>query len=490
MYFKFNKIKKKICCFVLSLTILSIGFINNTMIGHAASLDELTQAMEDRKSLRVDTNEIENWPNGPIIGAESAIVMEANTGVILYSKNIHEKLSPASTTKLLTCLIAAENSSLDEIVTFSQNAVFSIPRDSSNMGMDQGEAITMEEALYGILVGSANEVANAVAEHIGGTTEEFAVMMNDRASALGCIDSHFVNANGLHDDNHFTSAYDLAVIARSFFKNELLAKIAGTPSYHFEPTATQPDEFILRTHNKLVNKEYPYEGFIGGKTGYTDNARQTLVSCAEKNGMKLVCVVMKEESPHQFTDTIDLFNYGFSNFEVVNISDNDTKYNIDNSDFFQTNNDVFGSSKPILSLNKSSYLVLPKTAVFEDTQSTITYDVDNEEQIAKIDYSYNGEYVGSASVDIAVSTVQSYNFDSIDQTAIEEQNKDPQENTIFVNIKKVLLGIIFVAGLLILLFVIKSFIQNYSFSRRRRSRLKRRKRHRDRMRTQFKDYDF
>ena len=174
----------------------------------------------------------------------------------------------------------------------------------------------------------------------------------------------------------------------------------------------------------------------------------------------------------------------------VNISDNDTKYNIDNSDFFQTNNDVFGSSKPILSLNKSSYLVLPKTAVFEDTQSTITYDVDNEEQIAKIDYSYNGEYVGSASVDIAVSTVQSYNFDSIDQTAIEEQNKDPQENTIFVNIKKVLLGIIFVAGLLILLFVIKSFIQNYSFSRRRRSRLKRRKRHRDRMRTQFKDYDF
>ncbi len=492
--FRFYKLKKNLCLFTLSAAILSSAFVTDTAYVQAVSLDALTQAMEDRKTLPIQSNETENWPTGPQIGAESAIVIEANTGAILYSKNIHEQLYPASTTKILTCLIAAENSSLDEMVTFSHNAVFSIPRGSSNMGMDEGQSISMEECLYGILIGSANEVANAVAEHIGGSIEGFAEMMNEKAKELGCTDSHFVNANGLHDDDHYTSAYDLATIARAFYKNELLAKISGMPSYHFEPTATQPDDFILRTHHKIVNNEYPCEGIIGGKTGYTDNARQTLVSCAERNGMKLICVIMKEESPHQFTDTVDLFQYGFNNFEIVNVSENEKNYNIDNADFFQTDNDIFGSSKPVLSLNKDSYLVLPKTAVFQDTQSSISYNVDDDSQIAKIDYTYNGVYVGSATVDIALNTESSYDFDtSIEGTAYdapEEQNEEPQENVIFVNVKRVLSFILIVAGILILLFVVKSVIQNYSFAKRRRNRLRRKSRRKDRMRSQYKDFDF
>lgn len=489
--FNLHKFKKKIYLFGLSFSLFSAAFIDHTLLLRAASLQELTEAMENRKSLPVESNEIENWPNGPLIGAESAIVMEANTGVILYSKNIHEKLYPASTTKILTCLIAAENSSLNETVTFSHDAVFSIPRGSSNMGMDEGQSINMEECLYGILVGSANEVANAVAEHIGGSMDNFAEMMNQKAKELGCMDSHFANANGLHDDNHYTSAYDLATIACAFFQNELLAKIAGTPSYHFEATPTQPDDFILRTHNRLVNNEYPFEGLIGGKTGYTDNARQTLVTCAERDGMKLICVVMKEESPNQFTDTIDLLNYGFSNFEIVNVSQNETKYNIDNADFFQTNNDIFGNSKPILSLNKSSYLILPKTATFEDTESSISYQVEDERQIAQINYTYNGIYVGNASVDIAVNTGSSYDFDtSIESNA--ENKEDSGENIIFVNIKKVILIILSGAGILISLFIIKSLIQNYSFNRRRsRTRFGRRKRRGNPKypRPDYRDYD-
>lgn len=488
------KLKKQVCLFALSASLFSSSLAANTLSVHAASLDELTQDMETRKTLPIQSNEIENWPAGPSIGAESAIIMEANTGAILYSKNIHEKLYPASTTKILTCLIAAENSSLDEMVTFSHNAVFSIEKGSSNMGMDVGEAITMEEALYGILVGSANEVANAVAEHIGGSTEGFAQMMNDKAKELGCTDSNFVNANGLHDDDHYTSAHDLAVIAQAFYKNELLAKISGTPSYHFEPTATQPDDFILRTHHKLVNNEYPCEGIIGGKTGYTNSARQTLVSCAERNGMKLICIIMKEESPNQFSDTIDLFQYGFSNFEIVNVSENEINYNINNADFFQTNNDIFGSSKPVLSLNQESYLVLPKTAVFEDTLSSISYEIDDDSQIAKIDYTYNGVYVGSASVDIALGTASAYDFDtSIEETGEDEldaADKDSQENIIFVNVKRVLSFVLIAAGILIFLLIIKSLIQNYSFARRRRSRLRRRNKRRDRMRSRYRDFDF
>lgn len=467
-----KKFKNKFKILAFSLYLFSYAFFSCTMNLHAASMEDLMEAMENRKSLPVDSNEIEDWPKGPLVGAESAIIMEANTGIILYSKNIHEQLYPASTTKILTCLIAAETSSLNEMVTFSQNAVFSLSPGSSNMGMDVGQALTMEEALYGILVGSANETANAVAEHIGGSIEGFADMMNQKAQELGCTDSHFSNANGLHADDHYTSAYDLATIARAFFQNELLAKISGTPTRHFEPTDTQPDDFILRTHHRLVTGEYSYEGIIGGKTGYTDTARQTLVTCAEQNGMKLICVVMKEESPNQFTDTIDLLNYGFSNFEIVNVAENETKYNINNADFFQTENDIFGSSKPILSLNRSDYLILPKTASFEDTQSSISYEIEDVNQLAIIDYTYHGIYVGSASIDVAANT-SSYDFDAPIEPVPEPEEK---ENIIFVNVKKILLCILAIAGILILFFVVKSLIENYSFAGRRRRKARYNKR--------------
>ena len=470
------KFKNKIKFLAISLCLPAFLFFADSIPASASDFGERMEEMENRKSLPIQSNEIENWPAGPAVGAQSAIVVEANTGVILYSKNIHEKLYPASTTKILTALIAAENSTLDEMVTFSYDAVFSIEKGSSNMGIDAKESLSMEECLYGILLVSANEVSNAVAEHIGGSMEEFARLMNQRALELGCVDSHFTNANGLHDDDHYTSAYDLSIIARKFFQNELLTKISGTPTHHFEATETQPDDFILSTHNKLVTHEYSYEGLIGGKTGYTNTARQTLVTCAERNGMKLICVVMKEESPNQFTDTIDLLNYGFNNFEIVNVSEHETKFNIDNADFFQSNNDIFGSSKPILSLNKDSYLILPKTAVFKDTISSISYDTEDENQIALIDYTYNGVYVGNASVDISTEAVSSYDFDSsMDDKSQEEEDKI-DENIIFVNIKKLLLFVLIGAGILILLFIMKSLVQNYSFSRRNRRKLFERRR--------------
>ena len=470
------KFKNKIKFLAISLCLPAFLFFADSIPASASDFEERMEEMENRKSLPIQSNEVPNWPAGPAVGAQSAIVVEANTGVILYSKNIHEKLYPASTTKILTALIAAENSTLDEMVTFSYDAVFSIEKGSSNMGIDAKESLPMEECLYGILLVSANEVSNAVAEHIGGSMEEFARLMNQRALELGCVDSHFTNANGLHDDDHYTSAYDLSVIARKFFQNELLTKISGTPTHHFEATETQPDDFILSTHNKLVTHEYSYEGLIGGKTGYTNTARQTLVTCAERNGMKLICVVMKEESPNQFTDTIDLLNYGFNNFEIVNVSEHETKFNIDNADFFQSNNDIFGSSKPILSLNKDSYLILPKTAVFKDTISSISYDTEDENQIALIDYTYNGVYVGNASVDISTEAISSYDFDSsMDDKSQEEEDKI-DENIIFVNIKKLLLFVLIGAGILILLFIMKSLVQNYSFSRRNRRKLFERRR--------------
>ncbi|MGN0377551.1 MAG: D-alanyl-D-alanine carboxypeptidase family protein [Suilimivivens sp.] len=451
-----------------------------------ASFEELQAQQEERMELPVQSNQIENWPDGPVIGAEGAVLLEANTGVVLYAKNIHEKLYPASTTKLMTCLLAEENSSMDEIVTFSHDAVFSIEKGSSNIGIDAGQAMPMEECLYGILVASANEVAAAVAEHVAGSQEDFADMMNEKAKELGCTDTHFVNPHGLFDESHYTSAYDLALIARAFFQNELLSKIGNTASYHFVATADQPDDFVVRNKHQLITGDIPYEGIKGGKTGYTDEARQTLVTCAERNGMKLICVVMKEESPEQFTDTVKLFDYGFNNFTVTNVAENETRYNIDNTGFFHTSYDVFGNSKPILSLNQNSYLILPKTADFEELTSEITYSASDESEVARINYYYHDTYVGTACIDLVSNKVASYDFDS--EPLIKEDQaiagiRDSEMNVIFINIKMVLLVVIIIAVLLIIIFIIRDIVTNYAFvssgrSRKRKKYWSRKKRNR------------
>ena len=259
---------------VLSVFLIMYVMIGSPLVTYATEIDYNAEA-EARKSLEIQSNANENWPAGPAIGAEAAILIEANTGTILYSKNIHEELYPASTTKILTCLIAAEKAKLDETVTFSHNAVFSIEPDSSNMGMDEGEQITVEQTLYGILVGSANEGANAIAEHISGTVDEFAKLMNEKATEIGCQNSHFINPNGLYSPEHYTSAYDLALIGKEFFKNEMLCKMSSTATYCIPPTATQPDDIVVHSKNKLLpDREFTYDYLVGSKTGFTSEARK------------------------------------------------------------------------------------------------------------------------------------------------------------------------------------------------------------------------
>lgn len=480
-------------CLFLTLAILCHGFWSVSFTAYATA-EELKAEAEARKALPVQTNDIDNWPAGPAISAESAILMDANTGIILYAKNIHQRSYPASTTKILTCLIAMERGNLDDMVSFSHDAVFSVPTDASHIGMDVGESITLEQCLYGILVGSANEVANAVGEYISGSIDDFVADMNKRAAELGCADSHFVNTNGLPDDDHYTTAYDLALIASAFYQNEMLCKIDNTARYHFEPTATQPDDFYLKNKHQLISGEIAYEGIVGGKTGYTDAARQTLVTCAERNGMKLVCVVFKEESPTQFTDTVELFDYGFNNFQVMNISENEDKYQMESSGFFQTGNDIFGSSKPILSIDSDSYVIIPNTISFADLDSDIDYNVSDENRIAQITYSYHDTYVGSAYLNLASDSTSPYEFaTNVETTNIgveKTETESAHANTIFVNVKKVLIGIILFAGAAIILFILRALIMNGQNARRRKNRVKRKQSRKERIRSGFDDFDF
>lgn len=461
-------------CMMLGLCVFLLS--ENTLAASATTVKE--ENIAANQALTVETNEVANWPEGPVVSAESAILIELDTGVILYEKNIHAHEYPASTTKILTTLIAAEECSLDEVVTFSADAVYGIPSDSNHVAMDVGDTLTMQKCLEAILIRSANEVSYAVAEHISGTWDAFADLMNERAAELGCVDSHFVNPNGLPDENHYTSAYDLAMIGRAFFSNELLCQITLMPQLHIEKE--DGDLYDNNAMELIPGGEYEYEYLVGCKTGYTDTARNCLVSCAEKDGMKLICVVLKDETPYHYEDTIALFNYGFSNFEKVNVSQAETKYNIESSGFY-SDNDIFGSSKPILELNSEDCVILPKTLDFEDLTSEITYDTTEENQVALIEYSYEGRSLGTASVDLAVADREGYTFEAI------EEPKAQQTSFIFINVVKVLGILLGLAVLAVLLRLLVRSLKNYKFhhpnNRRtwRRNRRKRQNRYQERI---------
>lgn len=474
-----NKLILRFLICLITASILSIG----PAISSFAETD-YAEAAQLRKELPIQSNDISGWPHGPEITAEAAIVMEANTGTILYAKNIHEELYPASTTKIMTCLLAVENAGLADEITFSNEAVFSVPKGGSNIGMDVGQSITLEQALYGIMVGSANEVANAVGEHVGGTISDFVKLMNDKAKELGCTNTHFANTNGLQTDDHYTSVYDLALISKAYFDNEILCKVGNTARYHFTATDTQPDDFYIKNKHKLINGEVSYSGILGGKTGYTDLARETLVTCAEKDGLKLICIVFMEESPTQFTDTVTLFDYGFNNFQVVSVSDKDTRYMPEDSLFFESDNDVFGKSGTILKLSRNDSIILPKTSTIEDSDYSISYDLSAEEKeqnpsaIARVDYTFSGTPIGKAYVCYSnASTVQ-------------PREGLQSSKTIYINVK---LLVIIAVSLILIISLTGSIVSRVISGRKlssRSDRLRYNRRKRDFKRGKFKSGKF
>ena len=452
--------KKRLIHLLSGLLILIISYIN-CIPAYADYLED----MEERKSWPVQSNQIENWPEGPAIGSASAILMDADTGIILYEKNIHDKMYPASTTKLMTCLLALEKegASLSDMVDFSVEAVYSVSWDSSNMGMDAGESMTLEDCLYGILVLSANEVSNAVAEYVSGDISSFVDLMNERAKELGCVDTHFNNAHGYTDENHYTSAYDLALMGREFFKNELLAKMSRTRIYHWYPTDTQPDDIYLASKNYFLNGGYNCEGLVGSKTGFTDESRQVLVSCAERNGMRLICVVMEQETPYQYEDTLALFNYGFNNFSKVKVADYETKYDLKDEQFFKTDYDVFGDSSSFLSLDPTSEIIMPKNCNFSDLTSELSYIDDDENVLADINYSYNGKYLGSGSLIVDRHDETSFVFTDENAFMVIEEEKP-----IFIYINTIVKVIAIIAGVLVIVLIIKRIVNSFHFARRRK----------------------
>lgn len=443
--------------------------------------EEWAAKWEQRKSEPVQTNLAPEWPQGPAIGAKSAILMEVDTGIILYGKNIEEKLYPASITKMMTALLVVENCSMEEKVTFSNEAIDNTEWGSSRIGIMKGEELTVEQCLYGLLLGSANEVAYGLAEHVGGSLEHFVEMMNEKASELGCVNTHFANASGLPDDNHYVCALDMAKIAKAFFSNDTLCMISGTYSYTIPATNKTNETRPMENHHKMVTgKKYEYDGIIGGKTGFTSVARQTLVTCAQREGMKLVCVIMMDESPYQFTDTMALFDYGFDSFKKLKISDYETRYNINSANFFHTNVDIMGSSKSILSLNEFGYVVIPKTIDFTTASVRVDYNSKAQNAVANLEYYVGENKVGSTSIDYANTNKKTYEFANIiTDTTDETYTYVPEQKTVFVTVTDVLKKILTVIGILFIATVIIALIFGFIRSAKR-AQMKKKKRYKQR----------
>lgn len=333
--------------------------------------------------------------------------MDINSGAVLFEKNSHEPYYPASITKILTALIVIENCGLDETVTFSNTAVNSLEPNSSILGARAGDTLSVRDCLYALLLQSANEVANALAEHCAGSIDAFAEKMNEKAAELGCTDSHFANPSGLNDPNHYVSAYDMALIAKAAFNNPTFVEVDSTTYYDVPAGKLKqyPDGWRYYAHHRMLrrNDSLYYDGAIGGKTGYTLLAGNTLVTCAERDGMKLIAVVLNGHQTH-YSDTKALFDYGFKNFKSVPVADQDSTYSKVADDL--TISGIFSGSATRLTVNKNSAVTLPADGSFSDVTSTLDYDLTDDAPdgaIARIDYRYGDKLVGQAYLEATVT---------------------------------------------------------------------------------------
>lgn len=337
-----------------------------TQEGQEKTPEELAAEEEARKNAIYETvpdsNNLPGWPEGPKVHAASAIVMDMESGAVLYAKAAEEQHFPASITKLLTTLVALEVGEPDDTVTFTEDSISFLEYDDANIGMIPGEQITLRDALHGVLLASANEVSYAVAENMGikmgGSYQTFIDRMNDKAAAIGCTGSHWVNANGLHDDQHYTTAHDMARIAAAVYQHEAFRSIMQDLNYVIAPTPQQEEPRDLWQNHRMLmpDNEFYYEYCRGGKTGYTDQSGTTLVTMADNGQMHLAAVVLADYGVQAYEDTRAMLDYAFGNFTKVSVADKEESEDIES----------FQSEEP--------YVVLPSGIDFSELECQLIED--------------------------------------------------------------------------------------------------------------------
>ena len=474
-------------CGLLAASLLSV---QPGMTVSAAELTEeeiAAQKLAEEKAaqyeIHADTNSLTGWPQGPDIYAYAGCVMDMESGAILYAKNMDEQMYPASITKLMTVLVALKNSEMTDTVTFTEDSVSFLEWGDAYIGMRPGEEISMEDALYAVLLASANEVSYAVAESTGinrldGDYSTFIQEMNDMATEIGCTGSSWVNANGLHDENHYTTAHDMAVIASEVYQYDQFRTIMETYEYRIGATNLEEETRVFQQNHKMLweGNDYSWELATGGKTGYTDQSGTTLVTMAEDGNLKLACVVLKDYGGDAYVDTRAMMEYGFDNFSKVSLAGEELPETIE-------------SLK-----DENAYVLLPEgvdisqveceVVLNESEQTGVQVKDLTKEEEASLEgtavFTYEGQIVGETEVVINEELFgeEEQVSNSEDISAVVENQDTIEENKPVLSVGQKALITIAVAVLVCAVAAGCIFYRNYKILQKRKKQRRRRRRER------------
>ena len=351
----------------------------------------------------ITTNSIPGWPQGPEITSTAAVIMEDSTQTMLYSKNMDQELYPGATVKVMTVLVALENSQLTDEVTMTETGVSGVTDGGAHISSQLGEVFTMEQCLYAIMLASANDIALQVAEQIGGSVDAFVQKMNDRAQELGCTNTVFTNPTGLPDDNQHTTAHDLALIMKAAISNDSFRTISGATSYTIPATNVSGGARNLTSSFSMTTPTSAtyYQGCIGGRESTTTASGSVLVTAAERNSTTLICVVMNGATGQTANEAITLMDYGFANFQLLDLAEEDFH---------------------ILS---GGTVMVPAGATSDDLT---TEDTPSDGQLLRT-YSFGGAQVGTAVVEDtseeSTTTEVQENDDNMDAAKAYSESRSP-----------------------------------------------------------------
>ncbi len=426
----------------------------------------------------------------PNINSQSGVVMDADTGQVLYQKNADKQMQPASITKIVTAIIALESGiPLDTKITVSKNVVDSVPRSSTHIALDVGETLSLEDALYALMLQSANDAAVCIAEHIAGSTEKFVEKMNELAKQIGAVNTHFTNPHGLIDQKHYTSAYDMALLTQYALKNEEFVKIFSTITYTAQPTNKQPEQRIWSNQNEMIkNTTYKYEGAFGGKLGYTEEALYTIVTTAKRNGRTLICVCMKSDPyVQQFQDAAAVLDFGFDQYKKVEMTAEDLPFRSVSFAVKADEKVKMPATAQILTTAQSVYY-LPKELSKDDYEITFNFTekeniLENFSPMATVTLKNVGEEIPSV-IQVPLGT-------NINNAVIEgDSSSSSSESSAFMDSAKKVMGVLWnilkwvllVVIILIILLVLLRMWFVYQARQKKKARMERERRRKAMMR--------
>ncbi len=380
--------------------------------------------------------------------SNAALVMDANSSVILYDKNSNERLYPASLTKIMTAIVVLDyvGDGYDNMVNFSYNAVTQdIDKTSVTISATAGDQLSVKDCLYSMLLASANDAANALAEYVAGSIKDFALLMNERAASIGCSDTHFINPSGLHNDNQYTTASDMAKIIQHAMTYPMFMQISSSVSYRHAPIRRFKDpensnNLILNTNSIMVpGSGYYYNGITAGKTGHTTLAGYNLAASARKNDMHLICIVLGAKNDKmRYIEAKSLFDFYFNNYHSLLIKDIDPRFNGDLSSI--AIDDVNLVETLNITCDDTSHITLPNGVEYDKVTSKISYQVEDiydKYAIGTVYYYLDNVIVGKCNIEGKNMESSGTIFTSIldltaqqdsDETAYSSQVKNQAEH--------------------------------------------------------------